>query len=66
MSDTEYSSGRRGIDSQKRGNPSKRAIKGDLIVEKRTCPYCGHHKILQSVTLTKCAKCKRKIIFGGR
>lgn len=53
--------GRQGIDSPRRGSPSWRALKGNLWVEKRDCPYCGHHKALVTVNKTKCAKCKQRL-----
>jgi hypothetical protein len=57
------------VNSKDRMNLSKRAIVGDLIVEKgQTCPKCGHHKRFvgnlgkapnyNGQNIIKCSRCR--------
>jgi hypothetical protein len=59
--------GRSDISSNKRsGSFSKRALTGKIVIEKGTCPYCFHKKIIRNISTNinkfnkaKCAKCKK-------
>lgn len=53
--------GRRKIDDKMRKNYSKRAADGKISIEKKRCPFCGHHKAIHGINSGyKCARCKRK------
>lgn len=41
--------------------PNKRIAKGLLSVVRVSCPFCGHDKALYSVSVRKCARCKRRL-----
>lgn len=44
---------------------SQRAKDNKLSVEKKTCKYCGHHKIfignVAGQSINKCCKCLRRL-----
>lgn len=56
------SSGKRKISDKDKQSSSKRAMKGNLLVIKMKCTYCGHHKGLETNNKIKCARCK-KILY---
>lgn len=53
--------GRTKISSLHRKNVSHRAIKNNIAVIKKKCPYCNHHKAIETYFSgkIKCSRCKR-------
>lgn len=56
--------GRTGIGHLNRTKRSMRAAEGKIEVVRKTCPECGHHKMIKNNTLgpvvRKCCKCPYK------